>query len=167
MAKKFQYKLQSVLRYREMLEEDAKRVFAKANQAVEEQKARERALQAERLDLQNDLREMNSSGEVPFSQMVNTLKYIGSLDVGIAGARREAQRLWQEMEGTRLAFLAIRRDRKVLDILKEKRYQEYLKEEDRQRQLTLDELSLRMLHKREEEKRQSEAAREEEERNDG
>lgn len=157
MAKKFQYKLQSVLRYREMLEGDAKRIFARANQAVEEQKAKERSLQEERLGLQDDLREISQGGEIPFSQLVNTLKYIGGLEMGIASVQREAERLRREAEVSRLAFITIRRDRRALEILKEKRYKDYLKEEDRQQQLTLDELSLRSLRRREEEKRQREA----------
>ncbi len=159
MAKKFRFKLQSVLRYREMLEEDAKRIFAKANQAVEEQKRKEEVLQVERTALQGDLRAMNAGGQVPFARMVNTLKYIGGLDTGIASAQHEANRLRQEMEVTRLAFVTIRRDRKALEILKEKRHQEYLKEEERQRQLALDELSLRVLHRQEEEKRRLEFGR--------
>lgn len=157
MAKKFQFKLQSVLRYREMLEDEAKRVFAVANQAVEEQKRQEQFLQTERTALQDDLRKMNSGGQVPFAQMVNTLRYIGGLDTGIAAARHEAERLRAEMEDKRLAFVNFRKDRRALEILKDKRREEYQKEEDRQRQLVLDELSLRGLRRRDEERRRQEA----------
>ena len=166
MAKKFKYKLQSVLRYREIIEEERKRDFAQANRLVEEQKARAEALDAERYDLQDDLRTLTASGEVRFEQMINTIRYLASLDAGIVTARREEERLRREMEGRRQAFVAARRDKRVLEILKDKRYESYQKEEEHQRQQVLDELSLRALRRRVNEERNQQAARQRREASD-
>lgn len=148
MAKKFQYKLQAVLRYREMIEDERKREFALANREVEEQKAKAEQLEEERLGLQGDLRKINSGGTLPFNMMLNTIRYIAGLDMGIVSSRREEERLRQAMEGKRQAFINARRDKKALEILRDKKREEYEKELDRERQLVLDELSLRMLRKR-------------------
>ncbi len=148
MAKKFSFKLESVLRYRQMLEEGKKREFALANMEVEEQKRKAEELAEQRHSLQDELREMNSGGEIPFNQMLDTIKYISGLDMGIMSARREEERLRQQMEGKRLAFIEAQRDKKAIEILKEKKVDEYNAEFEHERQLVLDELSLRMLHKK-------------------
>lgn len=166
MAKKFKYKLQSVLRYREIIEEERKRDFAQANRLVEEQKARAEALDTERYSLQDDLRTLNAGGEVRFEQMVNTIRYLASLDAGIVTARREEERLRREMEGQRQAFVMARRDKRVLEILKEKRLEAHRKEDDRQHQQVLDELSLRALRRRVGEERNQQAARQRREASD-
>ena len=166
MAKKFKYKLQSVLRYREIIEEERKRDFAQANRLVEEQKARAEALDTERYSLQDDLRTLNAGGEVRFEQMVNTIRYLASLDAGIVTARREEERLRREMEGQRQAFVMARRDKRVLEILKEKRLEAHRKVDDRQHQQVLDELSLRALRRRVGEERNQQAARQRREASD-
>lgn len=149
MAKKFKFKLDSVLRYREMIEEDRKREFAIANRAVEEQKAKARELEEEREGMQNALREMYSSGgKLQFNALVNSVRYVGGLDMGIASSYREASRLEQEMEGKRQAFVESRRDKRALEILKEKKQDAHEDEANKERQQILDELSMRLFKKR-------------------
>lgn len=160
MAKKFKFRLESVLKYRKIIEDEKKREFAEANKAVEEQRLKIRDLEEERMEVLNSIRDMRSGKEkqsLNMSSMVDAMRIVGGIEMGISSAQNEEKRLEKEVTGKRQAFVESQRDKKAIEILRDKRKKSYLKEVDAERQQILDELSIRMAKRRlEEEQRDAE-----------
>ena len=156
MAKKFKFRLESVLKYRKIIEDERKREFAEANKAVEQQRGKIRQLEEERHDMVGMIRDMRSGkseDKVHLSSMVDAMLVVGGIDMGIQSANNEIKRLAKEVEGKRLAFVEAQRDKKAIEILKDKRRSSYLKDLEAENQAQLDELSIRMARKKQEEER--------------
>ena len=154
MAKKFKFRLESVLKYRKIIEDERKREFAEANKAVEEQRGKIRQLEDERHEMVDVIRGMRSGKtkeDVHLSSMVDAMLVVGGIDMGIQSANNEIRRLSKEVEGKRLAFVEAQRDKKAIEILKDKRKEVYLHDLEAENQAQLDELSIRMARKRQEE----------------
>ncbi len=151
MAKKFKFRLESVLKYRKIIEDEKKREFAEANKAVEEQRMRIRELEDDRQDLINSIREMRDGKKkesIHMSGMVDAMLIVGGIEMGIISANNEVKRLSKEVDGKRQAFVESQRDKKAIEILKDKRRKTYLHDLEAEQQQLLDELSVRMSRKR-------------------
>lgn len=148
MAKKFKFRLEAVLKYRQMVEDEQKRNFAAANAAVEEKRRQAEELDQERAAAVEGLRNVRDAGEVNMRALNDSLRYIGNLEIGAMSVRQEEERLRQQMEGIRQQFVAARRDKRAVEVLKEKRRAAYDFAIGQEFQAQLDEISLRALLKR-------------------
>ncbi len=148
MAKKFKFRLEAVLKYRQMIEDEQKRNFAAANAAVEEKRRQAEELDQERAAAVEGLRNGRDAGEVNMRALNDALRYIGNLEMGAMSVRQEEERLRQQMEGIRQQFVAARRDKRAVEVLKEKRRAAYDFALGQEFQAQLDEVSLRALLKR-------------------
>jgi len=148
MAKKFKFRLEAVLKYRQMVEDEQKRAFATANAAVEEKRHQAEELDRERLETVQGLRGITEQGSINMRTLNDTLRFIGNLEMGAMNARQEEERLRQQMENIRQQFVAARRDKRAVEVLKDKRKAAYAFEAAKEFQTQLDEVSLRALLKR-------------------
>ena len=150
MAKKFKFRLESVLKYRKIIEDEKKREFAEANKAVELQRSKIIELEEERVEIIDSIRDMRSGKKeekIHMSSMVDAMLVVGGIEMGIISANNEVKRLQKDVEGKRLAFVESQKDKKAIEILREKRQKIYFKEVDSERQAQLDELSIRVSKK--------------------
>ena len=148
MAKKFKFRLEAVLKYRQMVEDEQKRNFAAANAAVEEKRRQAEELDQERAAAVEGLRNVRDAGEVNMRALNDSLRYLGNLEMGAMSVRQEEERLRQQMEGIRQQFVAARRDKRAVEVLKEKRRAAYDFALGQVLQAQLDDISLRALLKR-------------------
>ncbi|GHS94416.1 hypothetical protein FACS1894139_03800 [Planctomycetales bacterium] len=148
MAKKFKFKLEAMLKYRQMLEDGKKREFALANAAVAEKHRQAEALSAERADLVESLRGMTANGAINMQTLTGTIRSIGNLEMGAASARQEEEKMRAAMEGVRQAFIGARRDKRVVELLKEKKQTAHRQAVEKETQKELEEISLRVLGKK-------------------
>jgi flagellar FliJ protein len=142
MAKKFTFRLASVLKYRQILEDDQKRELAHRNAAISEKQQQEDQLTAQRTDALTEMRQLTDTGTVNLSALTATRHYIAATENALLNVKTEKIRLQQEAETTRLAFVAARRDKRAVELLKEKRFATYRYETDREHQAELDEAAL-------------------------
>lgn len=140
MAKKF--KLQSVLNYRQSLEDQAQQVLTASLQEKHE-------LVAE-LERQQELLRRHDAELRARQQGGLTIAEMELFEVPIQHGRRLIAQLSQQLErlerrivGEREELLAKARDRQVMEKLKDKQDAEYLKELNRKEREILDEISLR------------------------
>ncbi|SHJ81293.1 flagellar FliJ protein [Malonomonas rubra DSM 5091] len=140
MAKKF--KLQSVLNYRQLLENQAQQLLAASMQRKTELEEELQRQQQELMRQDAELKERQRDGL--------TIAEIDLFENGIQHCRRIIERLQQELNrlerqivGERDELLAAARDRQVIEKLKEKQDAEYLQELNRKEREMLDEISLR------------------------
>lgn len=141
MAKRFRFNLDPVLRYRDMIEGERMRDFAHANRAVEDAAMRIRQLEDERADTQEDVRELFAGGG-DFSQVVEHFRYINTLDIDMSTRMKKLQGLKETREKQREAYVEARRDRRALELLREKRQEEHRHEVEREAQAELDALAV-------------------------
>ncbi|RII36178.1 flagellar export protein FliJ [Clostridium chromiireducens] len=136
MAERFKFGLEKLLEMRVSNEEESKRLFTES--------------QREKKKVEEKLEELNSSynkykGITPNEDIVyQKLKryYIQGVQNGIKTAEKDLIIKNQEVDQRRKDLTAKQMERKTVQTLKEKKYSEYIKEQDRLEQINLDELAL-------------------------
>ena len=152
MARRFRFNLEAVLRYREIMEDQKRRDFAEANRLVEEERLRREDIQRERGDLQDEIvRSLES--QAPFQSVVSTYHMVGRLEMAAAESVRKQQKLELEREKRRQALVAARQETRMMETLRERRREEFVREQDKVEQALLDELSIQAQARRIREKK--------------
>jgi flagellar FliJ protein len=141
MAKRFQFRLEPVLRLRGQEEESRQREFADVQRRVVEQEERIESLGEEKSANQARLVDLYREGG-NIEAVVEHQRYINTLDIRRAYASRELQRHQAELEKRRQALLEARKKRRGLELLKERRQAEYRRGVEAEEARYLDELSL-------------------------
>lgn len=136
MAGPFKFKLQQVLDYRAQLEEQAKMVFAKAQQQYQQQVALVEGLRR-RLEMQ--LNQLYATPTMTQADRWLAHNYIQALKQDIQQAEQRLLNYAQELTRARHQLIQRAQDRKLLDKLKEKQTQRYDHEEKLKEQHINDE----------------------------
>ncbi|MBI4568889.1 MAG: flagellar export protein FliJ [Planctomycetes bacterium] len=138
---KFRFKLESVLGVKEAVEAQKQRAFAEAQRRViEKEEARQRCLEEVRRTIVA-LRRITES-HLDIKEVLSHQRYINSLRVATARIDAELPPLRAEMEKRRLELVEASKERKALEKLKVRQFEEWRKEQDRIEQKSLDEMGL-------------------------
>ena len=144
--KQFEFRLQKVMETTRAREDLQKRELALALAEVE----RNEAMLERMLDkLAEELEEFSGrrdSGVIRVSELMQYASYTDKLLGEIGRQRGEIVKLAELVEGHRCKLLEITKDKKILERLKEKRYDEYRKKLRQVEQKFMDELSARSFH---------------------
>ena len=140
--KRFQFRLQNVLNYREKIERQHELVFARAVQTVQAQQRQLMSLYELTSEAMEDMRRQGSD-KVDVVALRQERLYLTSVRRKIAEAIKRLRVLEHELERARRSFIDARKDRRVLELLRQKRRTEYQYEADRQEQKELDEVGSR------------------------
>lgn len=143
MAKKFKFNLQPVLRYREIIEEQKKKDFAIANRASEEEKMRHNTMSSEREITQQDVIQLYA-GKADFAEVVEAYRHINTLDLGMVRSRMKQAKLDEVTNSKRNDLVESGRNRRVLELLKEKRREAHVTQADHEEQTEIDELAIKV-----------------------
>lgn len=136
MDKSFKFSLEKLLEIRKDKEEEGKRLFTKSQREMEEMKS--------------NLYELNSNyekysginkGETLAYQKIKK-NYLYALNKGIEQAEKDLEKKEREVDYRREQLKLKQIERKTVDILKEKKYTEYINEKNRIEQLANDEFAL-------------------------
>ncbi|CUU50218.1 flagellar export protein FliJ [Clostridium beijerinckii] len=136
MAERFKFGLEKLLEIRREKEEESKRLFTESQR---EKKRIEERLQELKVSYQK------YSGISPNEDVVyQKLKryYIQGVQSGIRSTEKDLAVKNKEIENRRKDLTAKQMERKTVQTLKEKKYSEYVKEQDRVEQINIDELAL-------------------------
>jgi flagellar FliJ protein len=139
--KKFKFRLDSVLDYREQVEKERQVALTKVHRLVveHEQKLLEAYAVLERA--REDLRAQERGGEIDVAQARQHRLHIGSLRKQVSEVLKRLRKLEVELASRREEAVQARKERKVLEMLKAKRRAEYVKEADRFEQAELDDIA--------------------------
>lgn len=135
---KFQFSLEKVLDVRWTAEENAKQAYSVVQQALLEQEANLKLLYQEKSELLE-------VPEIGVNRMQMRYWYLMELDRQTALAQEQIAHLRQAVEVALEEYIHTQRERKVLEKLEEKHYDEYLLEVKREEQKLLDEMGTRNL----------------------
>jgi flagellar FliJ protein len=141
MAKKFNFKLEPVLKYRNNLEKEELRKFAEAQGKVVEKQNYIDNLQQDKQVQQQEIVEMFQSKK-DIQNIVEVYRFINTVDLRTAYADKELKAREKDMEIQRASYLASRKKRRAIELLKEKRLEEYKKNESLEENKTLDNLAV-------------------------
>lgn len=136
MAERFKFGLQKLLEIRISKEEESKRLFIES--------------QREKRNIEERLNELNHNynkykGITPNEDVVyQKLKryYIQGVQSGIRTAEKDLDVKNKEIDNRRKDLIVKQVERKTVQILKDKKYTSYIKEQDRIEQINIDELAL-------------------------
>lgn len=143
MSKRFKFDLQKVLEIREDKEKESVRLFKDSQEAV--------------INTENELKNLNEKydnykiirkNENAAYQKIKR-NYLNALTSGIKQKEKELVIKKNELEIRRKDLLEKQKDKKTVEIIKDKRYNQFIKEEDRKEQVVLDELALYSYFKKE------------------
>lgn len=136
MGQRYRFSLQKLLEIRENKEEESKRKFTESKKA--------------KLKTENELKELVNSydkykgikpGEDVIYQKVKR-RYLIALEGGIKNKEKELEMKNRELEVKRLDLKEKQIERKTVTKLKEKQYDNYMKEQNRIEQINNDEFAL-------------------------
>lgn len=137
--KKFAFRLQSVLNYREKIEHQRHLVFARVLQVVQTQERELVDLYRLTSEAIEELREQVAE-KVDVAALRQERLYLASVTRRIAEAIKRLRTVENELEHARRRLIDARRDRRALELLHQRRGDEYEYEANRQMQMELDEI---------------------------
>jgi len=137
--RRFVFKLDRVLNYRVAVEEEKKRVLADAQRAVATQREHIRIIEAE-IDRQMSQLRSRSVASVDVRDLAARRSYINYLRAALSSAYEALEFLKGQLAERRDELIAASKERKVLERVREKRFGEYMYEEDREEQKFIDEI---------------------------
>ncbi len=137
--KKFAFRLQSVLNYREKIEHQRHLVFARVLQTVHAQERELMDLYRLTSEAIEELRDQ-AAEEVDVVALRQERLYLASVTRRIAEAIKRLRTIEHELERSRRQLIDARRDRRALELLHRRRGDDYEYEADRQTQMELDEI---------------------------
>ncbi len=135
----FKFRLQTLLKLKEQFEKNAKNELGVAIMKLEEEKSKLRVIE-DNIDITtNDFREA-CSGVIRPEKIKDLKAYLEHLQLARDKQKENVKRQQKNVDIIRERLVEIMRERKVLENLKEKDFQEYLKEEAKKEQQQVDEL---------------------------
>ena len=147
--KKFRYSLNKLLNMRLRLEKEASQKFTDISGKIK--------IIDNNINILNELYNKNAFATCT-TKIEDIIKknYTNYLESSIMSNQKEKQELSKEYEYRFEDYKTKKRNRKVLEKLKDKEFKKFLKEQDKEEQDFLDELSLNMYYKEFEEDRDNE-----------
>lgn len=136
---KFKFRLQTLLNLKEQLEKNAKNELGAAIKKLEEEKSRLRQIDNE-IDLCSaEFRDACKGSIVP-EKIKEIKRYLEYLDKKRKNQVLAVKREQENVDKIREKLVEIMKERKVLENLKDKDFQEFLAEEDKKERQLVDEL---------------------------
>uniref|UniRef100_UPI00403F7DBB flagellar export protein FliJ n=1 Tax=Candidatus Enterococcus willemsii TaxID=1857215 RepID=UPI00403F7DBB len=133
---KFQFSLEKVLDYRWLQEQDAKRVYASAQKALNEQESILQQIKQEK----NELMEIR---ETTVNRMQVQQWYLLDLNQRLVATTQTIQEMRQYVATALQNYITAQKERKILEKLSEKQLEEYQLVANREEQKMLDEMASR------------------------
>jgi flagellar export protein FliJ len=131
MAKRFEFRLQTVLRIRKQDEDACKRVVADRLRRINAVHSEVVALQGQIAGEVNAFRQTHAVGRLDMRQVMQHRHWLIHLHQGVLMAHSRLAELQRQLEQDRIALTEARRRVRVLEKLKERQYERYRHELNR------------------------------------
>ena len=136
---RFVFKLQNVLNLRERLEEQQKIAFAQAESKRDEELFKLQNLEKVRASCEEKLRE-SSSGSINIDDIKHVKRDIKATEYLIEDQTKVLMAAENEVERQRVLLADAVKERKIYEKLREKAFEDFLREEEAKEKSTIDEL---------------------------
>lgn len=141
MAKKFKFRLQSVLEYREFLENMRKMELAEKQQQYQKEKDRGDFLRKRRIEYHEAMRKEIGKEELQIPMLSSYQNYLVVIETQIIVQDDKTAKSLVEVKKKQEILMEARRQKEVIVRLKEKAFEEYKYELAQDEQKVLDEVA--------------------------
>ncbi len=138
----FRFGMQQVLEYRQGLEDRGKEELARRKRILDEANRKLEMLEDEQ-DKTMQLWREHSSGTMDIYYLHDTAQYMQSLTGNIQKQVEKKSKCCEKLEEQRAVVKKCWQERRIMEILKDKSYQDYKKEEQKIERSVNDELALK------------------------
>lgn len=135
---KFSFRLQPLLNVKSQMEDSLKNELGKAVRKLEKEKRKLAEMEDERENCINQLTSGTSTG-ITVEEIIKYNNYLSFLNEKIAEQKEYITQLQKNVDIIRERLLKTMQERKILDKLKEHKYENFLYENGREEQRLLDE----------------------------
>ena len=136
----FRFRLSSIMRLREHKEKQCREEFGKALSGLTEAEIKEAELAKKKQNITEDLKR-RQKGLIELSPLLLGKDYLQFTIKELQEQRQVVKTKGEELNKARINLIEAMKEKKVLDKLKEKRYQDYLYEENRNEQALFDDMA--------------------------
>lgn len=136
---KFKYRMQSILEVKKKLEEQAKNEFAAARAALNEEEDKLEQLKKRKEDYEDEGRALRES-TLNIMDIIENKEALLRMDEFIADQQLNVKRAEERMEEARLALQTAMQESKTQEKLREKAFDQFMKEENARESKEIDEL---------------------------
>lgn len=137
---KFSFRLQSLLNVKRQMEDSLKNELGKAIRKLEEEKDELKGMENAREECIDGFNSGTSRG-ITVEKILEYNAYLALLNEKIARQKEYVNSLQKNVDKIRENLLKVMQERKMLDKLKERKYQNYLDESKREEQRLQDEVA--------------------------
>ncbi len=138
---KFGFRLESVLKLRTQLEDNAKNNLAHAARKLDHEVSHLERLKDQREESMSNLNAEVDKGGIEVYKIKNYNSFFASMKNKIAYQKENVNNAQNVVDINREALVKAMQERKILGKLREKRHEEFLKEQGKSEQLLIDELN--------------------------
>lgn len=136
---KFKYRMQSILEVKKKLEEQAKNEFAAARAALNEEEEKLEQLKKRKEAYEEEGRALRED-TLNIMDIIENKEALLRMDEFIADQQLNVKRAEDRMEETRLALQTAMQESKTQDKLREKAFEQFMKDENARESKEIDEL---------------------------
>lgn len=137
---KFKYRLQNILNIKMKMEDQAKQEFSAARLQLDEEEEKLEALIARKKGYEEKAREL-LAGTLNIREIEDNKNAMLTMDGFIAEQRVQVDRAAKRLEAARMRMTEAMQERKTQETLREKAFEEFLREENRAESKAIDELT--------------------------
>ena len=137
---RFRYRLQKVLNIKLKLEDQAKQEFSTARMLLNQEEEKLEALLERKREYEDRAREL-LSGVLNVQEIETNQNAILTMDGYIADQRMHVEKARRRLEDARERMTVAMQERKTQETLREKAFEEFLREENRAESKVIDELT--------------------------
>ncbi|MDR0331565.1 MAG: flagellar FliJ family protein [Chitinispirillales bacterium] len=143
--KKFVFRLEALLTVKKNKEEDIKRRLAKKNREAEEGRAEGRRAQGELKDFQKSVKEQRKGGGESVAELRQSVSHRNALKLALLKAGQKLDGVMVEIYGVNQELIKAAQERRAVEIIREKRHEEWKRENAVAEQKFIDDLSQQMF----------------------
>lgn len=146
---RFRYGLQKVLNIKQKMEDQARQNFSAARMLLDEEEGRLAALYGRKREYEDQARQL-LSGTLNVREIEDTQNAILSMDGFIAEQQKQVEKARRGLEEARKRMTEAMQERKTQETLREKAFEQFLREENRAESKVIDELTSYVYGQRQE-----------------
>lgn len=137
---RFRYSLQSILDIKIKMETQAKQDFSAAKSALDEEEEKLQALYERKAGYEEEAKKL-LTGVLKVRDIEDNKNAILMMDQYIAVQQKQVEQAQKRLEAARERLTEVMKERKTHETLREKAFEEFLQEENRQESKAVDELT--------------------------
>lgn len=137
---RFRYSLQSILDIKLKMETQAKQEFSAAKNVLDEENEKLEGLYRRKADYEEYARTL-LTGRLEVKKIEDTKNAILRMDEYIVSQQQRVEVAQQQLDAARERLTDVMKERKTQETLREKAFEEFLQEENRQESKSIDELT--------------------------